>query len=149
MTSSDGNIFRGTCPLWGESTGDPPVARNFGVFFDLHWTNGYVNNRDADDLRCHCAHCDVTLMSFTGFVLFIFTHSPQGCFIGIGAVMRSTLISIWIWFWVLHLSYALKCDRALKRLLVENLGFPIMQRQCFMGFRSPSNDKICLSYISV
>ena len=26
------------------------------------WTNGWVNNRDAGNLRCHCAHYDVTEM---------------------------------------------------------------------------------------
>ena len=26
------------------------------------WTNGWANNRDACDLRRHCAHCDVTVM---------------------------------------------------------------------------------------
>ena len=26
------------------------------------WTNGWANNRDAGDLRCHCAHYDVTVM---------------------------------------------------------------------------------------
>ena len=41
MTSSDGNIFRGTGPLCGEFTGpgefptQRPVTRSFDVFFDL------------------------------------------------------------------------------------------------------------------
>ena len=41
MTSSNGNIFRVTGPLWGEFTGpgefptQRPVTRSFGVFFDL------------------------------------------------------------------------------------------------------------------
>ena len=26
------------------------------------WTNGWVNNRDAGDLRCHRAHYDITVM---------------------------------------------------------------------------------------
>ena len=26
------------------------------------WTNGWVNNRDVDDLRCHSTHFDVTVM---------------------------------------------------------------------------------------
>ena len=26
------------------------------------WPNGWVNNQDADDLRCHCTHYDVTVM---------------------------------------------------------------------------------------
>ena len=28
------------------------------------WTNGWVNNQDTGDLRCHHAHCDVTVMDF-------------------------------------------------------------------------------------
>ena len=27
------------------------------------WINGWVNNREAGDLRCHCAHYDFTVMS--------------------------------------------------------------------------------------
>ena len=26
------------------------------------WTNGWVHNREAGDLRCHCTHYDVTVM---------------------------------------------------------------------------------------
>ena len=29
------------------------------------WINGWVNNRDADDLRCHRAHYDVTVIKKT------------------------------------------------------------------------------------
>ena len=29
------------------------------------WTNGWLNNRDAVDLRCHRAHYDVTVMMMT------------------------------------------------------------------------------------
>ena len=37
------------------------------------WTNGWVNNRDEGDLRCHCAHYDVTVIrqalnSYPGFI---------------------------------------------------------------------------------
>ena len=56
MTSSNGNIIRVTVPLCGEFTG------HFDVFFDLAWTNGGVNNRDAVDLGRHRAHYDVTVM---------------------------------------------------------------------------------------
>ena len=30
------------------------------------WINGWVNNREAGDLRCHCTHYDVTVMSHQG-----------------------------------------------------------------------------------
>ena len=29
------------------------------------WINVWVNNREADDLRCHCAHYDVIVVSWT------------------------------------------------------------------------------------
>ena len=41
MMSSNGNTFRVTCPLWGESTGhrwipsQRPVTRTFDAFFDM------------------------------------------------------------------------------------------------------------------
>ena len=63
MTSLNGNIFRIFYPLWRESTGDQgiqwPVVRSFGVFFS---TNGWANNRDADDLRRNRGSFDVTVM---------------------------------------------------------------------------------------
>ena len=69
MTSSYGNIFRVTDPLWGES------ARH--QWFHLHkgqwreefifslictWTNGWANNRGAGDLRRYRAHYDVAVI---------------------------------------------------------------------------------------
>ena len=42
-----------------------PVTRSFDVFFDLYWINGWVNNREVGDLRCHRAHYDVTIMVTT------------------------------------------------------------------------------------
>ena len=32
------------------------------LMFSLIWMNGWVNNREANDLKCHCAHYDVTVM---------------------------------------------------------------------------------------
>ena len=65
MTSSNGNIFRDTGPLWGESGEFPsqrPVTRNFDVFFDLRLNKRLSKNRDAGDLRRHQANHDVTVM---------------------------------------------------------------------------------------
>ena len=68
MTSSNGNIFRVTGPLCGEFTGpgefltQRPVTRSFDVFFDLRLNKGWVNNREAGDLRRHCGHYDVNVM---------------------------------------------------------------------------------------
>ena len=41
-----------------------PVTRSFDVFFDLCLKkNGWVNNREAGDLRRHCTHYDIIVMS--------------------------------------------------------------------------------------
>ena len=64
MTSSNGNIFRVTGPLWGgEFRSQRPVTRNFDVFFNLRLNKRL--NKDVDDLRRHRAHYDVTVMSAT------------------------------------------------------------------------------------
>ena len=39
-----------------------PATRSFDVFFDLAWTNGWVNNCDASGLRRYWAHYDVTVV---------------------------------------------------------------------------------------
>ena len=62
-------IFRVTGPLWGETTGHRWLFPQKGqwrgaLIFSLicAWTNGWANNRDAGNLRLHCAHYDVTVM---------------------------------------------------------------------------------------
>ena len=68
MTSSNGNIFRVTGPLCGEFTGpgefptQRPVTWSFDVSLIRVWINGWVNNRDAGDLRRHLGHYDVSVM---------------------------------------------------------------------------------------
>ena len=61
MTSSNGNIFRVTGPWLGESTGhrSPYKGQWCGaLMYSLicAWTNGWVNNRDAGDLRGYRVH---------------------------------------------------------------------------------------------
>ena len=69
MTSSNGIFFRGTGPLYGELTADrwipPTKASDTELWYFLWsapWINGWVNNREAGDLRRHRAHYDVTVM---------------------------------------------------------------------------------------
>ena len=64
------HFFRVTGPLCGEFTGHRwiPLTKasdaEFWCFlWSAPWTNGGVNNRDADDLRRHRAHYDVIVMS--------------------------------------------------------------------------------------
>ena len=60
MTSSNGNIFRVTGPLCGEFTGHrwiPQTKASDALVSSLicAWINGWVNNREAGDLRRHRA----------------------------------------------------------------------------------------------
>ena len=50
----------GNSPITGEVSAQRPVTRRFDVF--CTWINGWVNNREAGDLRRHRAHYDVILM---------------------------------------------------------------------------------------
>ena len=69
MTSSYGNIFRVTGPLCGEFTGrrwiprtKASVAEFWCFLWSAPWINGWVNNREAGDLRRHRAQYDVIVM---------------------------------------------------------------------------------------
>ena len=61
MTSSNGNIFRVTGPFCGEFTGHRWIPRTMFSLISA-WINGWVNNREASDLRRHRAHYNVTVM---------------------------------------------------------------------------------------
>ena len=69
MTSSNGNISRVTSPLCGEFTGpgefptQRPVTRALMFSLICVWINGWVNNREAGDLRRYRGHYDVILMN--------------------------------------------------------------------------------------
>ena len=56
MTSSNGNIFRVIGHLYAQR----PVTQSFSLI--CVWINGWVNNREAGDLRRYRAHYDVTVM---------------------------------------------------------------------------------------
>ena len=72
MSSSNGNIFRITGPLYGEFTGWILLAKASDAelcyfFLFAPGMNGWVNNRDAGDWRRHRTHYDTTVMSFEAF----------------------------------------------------------------------------------
>ena len=58
MTSSSGNIFRVTAPLWEESTGrflsQGPVTRSFDICLTCAWKYGRTNSRDSCSWWRHC-----------------------------------------------------------------------------------------------
>ena len=58
-------ICAGNSLVTGEFPAQGPVTRSFDVFFALR-LNGWVNNREAGDLRRHRAHYDDTVMSQSG-----------------------------------------------------------------------------------
>ena len=66
MTSSNRNIFCVTGPLCGKFTDDRwiPLTKAGALMFSLicAWINGWLNNRQAGDLKRHRAHYDVTVM---------------------------------------------------------------------------------------
>ena len=70
MTSSNGNIFRVTGPLFGEFTCHRWIpltktsdAELWCFLWSASWRNGWVNVREAGDLRRHRAHYDVIVMA--------------------------------------------------------------------------------------
>ena len=55
-------LCAGNSPVSGEFHTQRPVTRSFdGFFFICAWVNGWVNNREAGDLRRYRAHYDVTV----------------------------------------------------------------------------------------
>ena len=70
MTTSNGNIFRVTDHLYREFTGHRWIPHG-ALMASLIWSriNGWVNNREAGDLRRHCAHYDVTVISINQLIL--------------------------------------------------------------------------------
>ena len=58
-------LCAGNSPVTGEFPTQRPVTWSFDVFFHLRicvWINGWVNNREAGDLRRYRAHYDVIVM---------------------------------------------------------------------------------------
>ena len=58
MTSSNGNIFRVTGPLWG---GIHQWREALMSSLMCAWTSGWANRGDAGDFRRHDAYCDVAV----------------------------------------------------------------------------------------
>ena len=55
----------------GEFPTQRPVTRSFDFFFIYARITGWVNNREAGDLRRHRVHCDVTVMSVLMLVVYV------------------------------------------------------------------------------
>ena len=74
-------ICEGNSTVTGEFPAQRPVTRSFDVFFDPRLNNGWVNNREAGDLRRHCARYDFTAMlTFAWPLRFIRPHTILFCY---------------------------------------------------------------------
>ena len=75
----NGNLFRVTGPLWGESIGHrwlPLTKASFvELMFSLIWTNSWAKNRDASDLKHHRAHYDITMTWLCDMGMYNFLQS--------------------------------------------------------------------------
>ena len=81
MTSSNGNSFRITGHLCGEFTGHrwiPLTKASDPELWCFLWSapeiNGWVNNREAGDLRSHSAQYDVTVMGYSNKYMIGYPH---------------------------------------------------------------------------
>ena len=85
----NGDVFRftgfcaGNSPVTGELPAQRPVTRSIdGFFFICAWTNSWVNNGYASDLRRHSTHYDVIVMCVTTaldcnpFIYLYFSITP-------------------------------------------------------------------------
>ena len=71
MMSSNGKIFCVTGPLCREAPVNSTLRHQWcwALMFSLicAWTNDWVNNWDAGDLRLHSTHYDTIVMAFSAF----------------------------------------------------------------------------------
>ena len=58
-------ICAGNSPVSGEFPAQRPAMQCFDFSLISAWINGWVNNREAGDLRCYIAHYDVFVMTFS------------------------------------------------------------------------------------
>ena len=143
-TSANGNIFRVTGLLWGESpvTGEfpaqGPVTQSFDVFFDLRLNKRVSNPSRRRWFETPCAHYDVTVMwcfivvlSYSqvmcGIILGLWSHAVLlvGCF------LSSPSLGFWHWAsWTLVI-YALAKVRAINIISYHSPVFRIQNVQNF------------------
>ena len=57
-------LCEGNPPVNGGFPSQRPGHRALKFSLICAWTNGWANNRDTGDLRCHLAHYYITVMSF-------------------------------------------------------------------------------------
>ena len=118
MPSSNGNIFRVTGPLWGESTGYRWVlltkasVTELWFFFDPYLN---VNHLDAGDLRRRRAHYDGTIMK-------VYWHKPNHFLLW----YKNHLHQLFFW----HIEDAYRINESLNWIIIDsNSGILPVRRQ--------------------
>ena len=93
MTSSNENICRVTGHLCGEFTGQKGQWCG-ALMFSLIcvWINGWVNNREAGDLRRYRAHYDVIVMAS-------WLHYICSNLIIMNGIMSKWVLPEYVWMW--------------------------------------------------
>ena len=79
-TSSNGNIFRVTIHLGGEFPHEGQWRGALMFYLICIWINGWVNNREAGDLRRHHAHYDITQMMTDVLNIQLILHQTKSIF---------------------------------------------------------------------
>ena len=57
-------LCAGNSPVTGEFPLQRPVTQSFDISLICAWTNSWVNNLEAGDMRCHHTHYDVIVMFY-------------------------------------------------------------------------------------
>ena len=88
MSSSNGNIFRVTGSLCGEFTGG---QRRGALMISLIcvWINGWINNREAGDLRHYRSHYDVIIVCHLDVDSLVNTNSFS-CWVSSASAVSSS-----------------------------------------------------------
>ena len=113
ITSSNGNIIRVTGASWGEFTCHRRIpltkasdAELWYIFYIYAWRNGWVNNRNAYDLRRHRAIYDVTVMKCNFETV---EYLLWNCSHVIATWQNSTLVQQIVWYRQIITHYLKQC----------------------------------------
>ena len=69
-------LREGNSPVTWDFPSLRPVTRSFEGFVICAKINGWINNHETGDLRCHRVHYDITVTLTTKHVIYGFNHSP-------------------------------------------------------------------------
>ena len=118
MTSSNENIIHvtglneGNPPMTSGFPSPRPVTRSLNVFLSAPEKNGWVNNRDAGDLRHHRSHFDATVINSQTFIILAVHYND---------VIMGPLASQFTSFAIVYPIVYSDADKKTSKLLVTGL----------------------------